>query len=149
MPRSLRPTAGACDPALTRSRHWSHSSLACPVSFDPSSPASKMVKFYIARHLVDRSKRFTLDPWQTCSFRHQIDLSGKHSSHAHITVCNSPTSIARYSIIQLIEPGRCGENKNAQALKHQQRGFKCRFSQLRVRHPTAELSRSTTDDNVI
>ena len=24
-------------------------------------------------------------PWQTCSFRHQLDFSGKHSSHAAIT----------------------------------------------------------------
>ena len=33
-----------------------------------------------------RSKRFTLFlPWQTCSFRHQLDFSGKHSSHAAIT----------------------------------------------------------------
>ena len=34
----------------------------------------------------DCSKRFTLHPWQTCSFRHQLDFcfSGKHSSHAAI-----------------------------------------------------------------
>ena len=35
---------------------------------------------------LDRSKCFTLFlPWQTCSFRHQLGLSGKHSSHAAIT----------------------------------------------------------------
>ena len=35
---------------------------------------------------LDRSKRFTLFlPWQTCSFRHQLDSSGKHSCHAAIT----------------------------------------------------------------
>ena len=34
---------------------------------------------------LDRSKRFTLIlPWQTCSFRHQLGFSWKHSSHAAI-----------------------------------------------------------------
>ena len=31
---------------------------------------------------LGRSKHFTLS--QTCSFRHQLDFSGKHSSHAAI-----------------------------------------------------------------
>ena len=35
---------------------------------------------------LDRSNRFTLSlPWQTCSFRHQLGFSWKHSSHAAIT----------------------------------------------------------------
>ena len=34
--------------------------------------------------LLDRSKHFT--PWQNCSFRHQLGFSGKHSSHAAITL---------------------------------------------------------------
>ena len=35
---------------------------------------------------LDRSKRFTLFlPWQTCSFRHQLGFSWKHSSQAAIT----------------------------------------------------------------
>ena len=34
---------------------------------------------------LDRSKRFTLFlPWQTCSLRHQLGFSWKHSSHAAI-----------------------------------------------------------------
>ena len=34
---------------------------------------------------LDLSKRFTLIlPWQTCSFRHQLGFSWKHSSHAAI-----------------------------------------------------------------
>ena len=41
------------------------------------------VCFYVAHvsRPVDRSKRST----QTCSFRHQLDFYGKHSSHAAIT----------------------------------------------------------------
>ena len=68
---------------------------------------------------LDRSKRFILFlPWQTCSFRHQLDLSGKYSSHAAITRNDySPTfpplSIARYSFIQLSQ------------LEHQWREPKC------------------------
>ena len=55
---------------------------------------------------LDRSKRFTLSPWQTCSFRHQLGFSGKHSSHAAIMRENysltfPPLSIARYSFIHL------------------------------------------------
>ena len=34
---------------------------------------------------LDRSKRFTLHPWQPCSFRHQIDFSGTNSSQPAIT----------------------------------------------------------------
>ena len=69
----------------------------------------------------DRSRSITLFlPWQTCSFRHQLGFSGKHSSHAAIThndysLTFPPT--ARYSFIQLSELGRRGENKNAQTSK--------------------------------
>ena len=28
---------------------------------------------------LDSSKRFTVTPWQTSPFQHQLDLSGKHS----------------------------------------------------------------------
>ena len=43
--------------------------------------------FYIARvsSRLNRSKHFTLHPWQTCSFRHQLNFSVKHSSHAAIS----------------------------------------------------------------
>ena len=72
---------------------------------------------------LDCSKRFTLFLLlQTCSFRHQLGFSGKHSSHAAIT-CNDysltspPPFIARYSFIQLSQLGHRGENENAQTLK--------------------------------
>ena len=49
-------------------------------------------------------------PWQTCSFRHQLGFSGKHSSDAALRAkTNSltcpPLSIARYSFIQLSQLG--------------------------------------------
>ena len=54
---------------------------------------------------LDNSKCFTLHPRQTCSFRHQLDFSGKHSS----TWCNycskthifPPLSMAKCSFIQV------------------------------------------------
>ena len=79
--------------------------------------------FYIAQYPV----RWTLrslytPPLQTCSFRYQLDFSGKHSSHAAIThedysLTFPPVSIARYSFIQLSELGHCGEIKKAQTSK--------------------------------
>ena len=47
----------------------------------------KRICFYIAQYPVRRTAQSVLHftPWQTCSFRHQLDLSGKHSSHAAIT----------------------------------------------------------------
>ena len=72
--------------------------------------------FYTAQYPV----RFTL--CQTCSFRHEL--------------CNDYSlpqpSIARYSLIQLSEPGHRGENENTQASNP---------ARLRVRYPTAELPR--------
>ena len=81
-------------------------------------------------------------PWQTCSFQYQLDFSGQHSSHAAITredhsFTFPPTSIARYSFIQLSELGRRGENKNLPTLKRLQRGFEPGLSRLRARHSTA------------
>ena len=72
---------------------------------------------------LDRSKSFTLFlPWQTCSFRHQLGFSWKHSNHVAITcvtvdyslIFPQVSSIARYSFIQLSELGCRGENENAQ-----------------------------------
>ena len=83
------------------------------------------VKIYVLYRSVasplDRSKRFTLHPWQTCSFRHQVDLYGKYSSHVAIT-CEDysltfpPPSIARYSRMQLSELRRRGENENVHVM---------------------------------
>ena len=58
---------------------------------------------------LDHSKRFTLFlPWQTCSFRHQLGFSWKHSSYAAITrddysLTCPPLSIAKYSFIPVGE----------------------------------------------
>ena len=84
----------------------------------------KRVCFYIAQYPVHWiTLHFT--PWQTCSFRHQLDFSGKHSSHAcsnytrrlftHIS--SAVYSQVQYSFIQLSELGHRGENENAQILK--------------------------------
>ena len=87
--------------------------------------------FYIA-HVsspLDRSKRFTLFlPWQTCSFRHLLDFSWKHSSHAEDnSITFPPHSKARYSFTQLIELGCWAENENANILKRYHfRGFEPR-----------------------
>ena len=65
----------------------------------PGTPAATVkvkVCLYIAQYPV-HSKRFTLSfPWQTCSFRHQLGFSGKHSSDAANT---------RNSFIQLSQLG--------------------------------------------
>ena len=64
-------------------------------------------------------------PWQTCSFRHQLDFLGKHSSHAAITwedcsLTFPPPCIARCSFIQLSGLGHHGENEIAKILKRWQ-----------------------------
>ena len=43
--------------------------------------------FYTAQYPVRRTAQSALHsaPWQTCSFRHQLGFSGKHSSQAAIT----------------------------------------------------------------
>ena len=77
-------------------------------------------------------------PWQTCSFRHQLDFSGKHSAMLQLlrkdfSLTFPALTIARYSFKQLSELGRRGENENGQASKQQQSGFEHRLSRLRVR----------------
>ena len=61
---------------------------------------------YIAHVCIplDRALHFTI--WQTCSFRHKLDFSGKHSRHAAATRVGfsftfPPPSLARYSFMQL------------------------------------------------
>ena len=88
---------------------------------------------------LDRSERLTLFlPWQTCSFRHQLDFSGKHSSHAAImredySFTFPQPSIDRHSLIQLSGVRCLGENENARAEKQQQMAFKIELSGLRVK----------------
>ena len=60
--------------------------------------------FYPVRWPAHSTLHFT--PWHTCSFRHQLDICGKHSSHAEITrkdysLTFPAPPIARYSFIQL------------------------------------------------
>ena len=85
--------------------------------------------FYTVLSPVRWNAQITLlfTPWQTCSFRHQLDSSEKHSSHAAITresysLTFPPPSIARYSFIHLSELGCRRENANAQTSKQEQRG---------------------------
>ena len=42
---------------------------------------------YPARYIAQSALHLCLhfNPWQTCSFRHQLDFSGKHTGHAAIT----------------------------------------------------------------
>ena len=70
------------------------------------------VCFYIAHNPVSTTAQSALHftPWQTCSFWHQLDFSGKHYSRAAI-MCNDyslifPTpSLTRYSFVQLSQLG--------------------------------------------
>ena len=70
--------------------------------------------FYIAQYPVRWTAQSALHfcpPWQTCSFRHQLGFSGKHSSDAALraktkSLTCPPLSIARYSFIQLSQLGR-------------------------------------------
>ena len=64
------------------------------------------VCFYIAHYPVCWTSQIAshLTPWQTCSFWHQLDFSGKHSATVQL-LCEDysltfpPLSIARYSFI--------------------------------------------------
>ena len=70
--------------------------------------------FYIAQYPVRWTAQSALHffpPWQTCSFRHQLGFSGKHSSDAALraktkSLTCPPLSIARYSFVQLSQLGR-------------------------------------------
>ena len=113
------------------------------------------VCFHIAQYPVHWTAQSALHftPWQTCSFRHQLGFSGKHSSHAAITrndysLTCPPLSIAKYSFIQLSRLRHREENENAQTSKRYQRGFEPGLSRLRVRHSTTELPRSTKDETI-
>ena len=95
-----------------------------------------------------RSKRIILEPWQTCSFGHQLDFSGKHSSHAAITHQNyslilPPLSIARYSFIQLSELVLVERTKMPTLRNGSNGGFETGASWLRLRHSTVVLQRPT------
>ena len=72
-------------------------------------------RFYIAQYPVRWTAQSALHfclPWQTCSFRHQLGFSGKHSRARQQLRAKAksltfpPLSIARYSFIQLSQLGR-------------------------------------------
>ena len=112
--------------------HMPHTASVWPVRTPCSTLGSVtkkvMVKacFYIVQ-TVQYPVRWTSQsalhfflPKQTCSFRHQLDFSGKHSSHAAITrddYSPTPLSIARDSFIQLSRLRHRRENENAQTSK--------------------------------
>ena len=59
-------------------------------------------------------------PWQTCSFRQQLQFSGKHSAmpqllHRVYPLTLPTLSMNRYSFIQQSELGHFEENENALA----------------------------------
>ena len=45
----------------------------------------KKVNVCFIQSVVPLNALYTSPPWQTCSFRHVLDFSGKHSSHVAIT----------------------------------------------------------------
>ena len=79
------------------------------------------VCFYIAQYPVRWTTQTALhfSHGRPVQFRHQLDFSGKHPSHAAIThedypFTFPPLSIARYLFIQSL--GRRGQNENGQVL---------------------------------
>ena len=88
---------------------------------------NKIGMFYIAQYPVRWTSQNVLNftPCQTCSFRHQLDFTVKHSSHTAINYCTRedysftfpPLSMDRYAFKQLSELGHRGENGNVQTLE--------------------------------
>ena len=74
----------------------------------------------------DCSKRFTIHPWQTCSFQHHFDFSGKHPATLQLLredirsdfhLCMWPGRA--YSFIQLSELLQRGMNEFAKTSRRQ------------------------------
>ena len=70
-------------------------------------------------------------PRQTCSFRHQLGFSGKHSSHGAITrndksLTFPSLSKARYSFIQLSQLGRQWRERKCPIFETVAKGFRTR-----------------------
>ena len=77
--------------------------VRCFSSFWQEQPRLKKVKVCLLSSSLDHSKRFTLFcPWQTCSFRHQLSFSSKHSSHAAITRISSVTHMSTTVYSQIL-----------------------------------------------
>ena len=83
--------------------------------------------------------------WQTCSIRHQLDFSGKLSSHAAITHDDYSLTFpppSRYSFIQLSELRASQREWKWPSFETVAKGFKLGISWSRVRYATAERPRS-------
>ena len=140
MPNLRNGSKGGFEPGLPRLRVRHSTTELLRSTFEPG--LSRLLVRHFTSIQLDRSQRFTC---QTCSFRHQLDFPGKHSVPAitreNYSITFPLLSISRHSFIQLSELGRCGENKNGQTSKRQQRRFEPGLSRLLVRHFTAELPR--------
>ena len=107
--------------------------------------------FYIAQYPVLWTTQSYLHftPRQTCSFRHQLDFYGKHSSHGAITAWILFTHISTIVYSQVLiytaewteASRREGKCPNFETVA--KGWFEPGFSRLRVRHSTTELLRST------
>ena len=116
--------------SVSRCNSYSHN-YVCSIIARTRITISKVkgkVCFHVPKYPVRWTAQGTLHftPWQTCSFRHQVDFSGKHSAilqllHEYYSLTFPLPSIATYSSIQLSELGHRGENENDQASKQQRR----------------------------
>ena len=65
---------------------WTASNVSMCMATTPADKGKGTFLYSAVSSPLDRSQLFTLFlPWQTCSFRHQLDFSSKHFSHAAIT----------------------------------------------------------------
>ena len=88
----------------------------------PRGDSQTVVKYMFFYSAVSTQSALHFTPWQTCSFRHQLDFSGKHSAitqllHKNRSPTFKPPSIARYSFTQLSELGRHGEDEKGPYFK--------------------------------
>ncbi len=103
---------------VTNMRRQTAHMLCIVGSFELLKPFKKVkVCFYIAQYPVRWTTQTALhfSHGRPVQFRHQLDFSGKHPSHAAIThedypFTFPPLSIARYLFIQSL--GRRGQNEN-------------------------------------
>ena len=85
-------------------------------------------------------------PWQTCSFRHQLNFSSKHLAMLQIRR-RLFTDISTTVCSQVLNWGIVNGTKMPK-LRNGSRGLEPGLSRLRVRCSTAELRRSTLSDAI-
>ena len=97
---------------------------------------------------LNRSSDLHFNPWKTCSFRHQLDFSGKHSSqtatfYAQRLITHISSTVYYQVLIYTAEwtESSWRERKQTHFEKVAKGGFEPGLSRLRVRHSTTELSR--------